>query len=188
MTLREAFADRLKRRSAIAAHLQMLSSLASECARVTEFGVNHGHSTIALLHGLANSASAEVRELESFDIADFRFEAPALPQNVRWRFLRRDTAKLARIEETDLLFIDSLHTCAHVHAELKHHARVTRYIVFHDTITFGSVGEDMQAPGLTHAIFDFLVRHNFEWRVRYHNPESHGLLVLERFYTPGRLR
>lgn len=188
MTLNEAFADRLKRRSAIAAHLQLLSSLASECARVTEFGVNHGHSTVALLHGLAHSAAADVRELQSFDIADYRFEPPALPGNVRWQFRRTDTAKLTGLAETDLLFIDSLHTCEQVQAELKHHYRVTRYLVFHDTITFGSVGEDLQHPGITHAVFDFLARHGFEWRVRYHNPSSHGLLVLERFYAPARLR
>lgn len=188
MTLNEAFADRLKRRSAMAAHLQLLSALAAECAHATEFGVHFGHSTIALLHGLSQSAAAPQRELVSFDIADYQFETPALPQNVRWQFKRCDTAKLPRLAETDLLLIDSLHTAAHVAAELKHHARVGRYLVFHDTITFGSMGEDLQPPGITHAIFDFLARFGFEWRVRYHNPESHGLLVLERFYAPARLR
>lgn len=188
MTLNESFADRLKRRSAIAAHLPMLSALASECAHVTEFGVNHGHSTIALLHGLSQSAAAPERELVSFDVANYQFAPPSLPQNVRWKFNQCDTAKLPRLAETDLLFIDSLHTAAHVAAELKHHARVARYIAFHDTVTFGSMGEDLQAPGITHAIFDFLARFGFEWRIRYHNPESHGLLVLERFYAPARLR
>lgn len=186
MTLADAFADRLQRRSAMAAHLQVLSSLASECAHVTEFGVHFGHSTVALLHGLSNSRSTAMRRLVSYDIEAYSFDAPELPPGLEWKFNRADTSKVSALEATDLLLIDSLHTCAHVQAELKHHSRVARYIVLHDTITFGSIGEDLQCPGLTHAIYAFLATHSYDWRVRYHNPESHGLLVLERIGAHSR--
>lgn len=178
MTLAENYLDRLQRRSDMAAHLPRLVDLARRCTHATEFGVRLGHSTIALLHGLAAGKAPAM--LVSSDIAAPRFEHPELRGTcVVWDFRRADTAKLADIAETDLLFIDTLHTCAQVQAELRHHARVRRWIAFHDTITFGSQGEQGQ-PGITHAIYQFLGQHADEWRVRSHNPVSHGLLVLER--------
>lgn len=47
------------------------------------------------------------------------------------------------MEPTDLLLIDSLHTYQQALAEMQmHHHRVRRYIVLHDTETFGEIGED----------------------------------------------
>lgn len=179
MNLIESFNDRLRRRSAMAEHLPMLCALAEQCARATEFGVHYGHSTIGLLCGLANSRAAGVRSLDSYDIADYQFTPPELPEDVRWQFHRKDTAQLLTLPETDLLFVDSRPTAAHVRAELQHHRSVTRYIIFHDTVTCGTAGEDGE-PGINEAIYEFLAQRRLEWRVRYHTPKSHGLLVIER--------
>lgn len=177
MTLVENYLDRLNRQSAMAAHLPRLAALARRCSHATEFGVRIGHSTIALLHGFSPGISDCA--LASYDIAPPRFAPPPLRPGLVWHFHRADTALLADIAPTDLLFIDTLHTCAQVQAELKHHARVNRWIAFHDTITFGTLGERGE-PGITHAIYQFLSLHGDAWRVASHNPVSHGLLVLER--------
>lgn len=83
------------------------------------------------------------------------------------------------MEETDLLMIDSLHTYAHAAAEMAmHHHRVRRYIVLHDTETFGQRGED-GGLGLWPAVEEFLAVHP-EWRIRNRFYHDNGLTVLER--------
>ena len=67
MNLADDYKDRLGRNSDMAAHLPTLALLATRCKHVTEFGVRLGHSTIALLQGLAERG--EHGCLTSYDIA-----------------------------------------------------------------------------------------------------------------------
>ena len=96
-----------------------------------------------------------------------------------------------------MLFIDSLHTFGQCQKELLLHARrVSTHLVFHDTITFGSVGADgetgnqlwpyrrgMSVPleflGIRPAI-DWLMVEDPSWQIEAHYVYSHGLLVLRR--------
>lgn len=175
--------------SAMSAHLPRLRALAEGCALAVEFGVKRGGSSAALLLGAAR--------VISYDIVATR-EAKALAEAAggRWSY-RLSDSRTAPIEPCDLLFVDSLHTYAQVAAELDRHAdAVRRWLVFHDTITFGSVGADgesgqhlwtyrpgepmpLTALGIRPAIDALMIR-DPSWYLAAHHVDSHGLLVLER--------
>ena len=174
------FAARSRAGSDISDHLPALSGLAAECSTATEFGVRSGNSTIALLHGLAVAGAGS---LTSYDQQPHQIEhLPPLPPFVTWRFHLADTGALEAIEPTDLLFIDTLHTCAQVRAELVHAPHVRKYLVFHDTVLFGWRDEAPgDGPGICQAIFAFLAtEEGRKWEVLHHAPHNNGLLTLRR--------
>jgi hypothetical protein len=155
-------------------HLPTLSRYASCCRHVTEFGTRTGVSTLALLRGLPE-------RLVAYDW-DRRPEVERLAelarlQGVDFSFRQEDTRR-ADLDETDLLFIDTYHTRAQLEAELAAGERVRRYLIFHDTETFGEEGED-GGEGLWPGIAAF-VRRNPTWCLLAHHPANHGLTVLWR--------
>jgi cephalosporin hydroxylase len=156
-------------------HLPTLFTLANECDHVTEFGVRWGASTTAFLASKARLVSYDIDQhpaaLHLFELA--REEGKAA------EFKIGNTLKIERIFETDMLFIDTLHTYAQLRHELfTFHSSVGKYIALHDTVTFGEKGED-GGPGLIPAIWDFLTT-SPEWRIKEHHTNNNGLTVLER--------
>jgi hypothetical protein len=88
------------------------------------------------------------------------------------------------IEETDLLFIDTWHVYGQLKEELRRHGgKVRKYIVVHDTTTFGQRGETEGHAGLWPAVEEFLAAGTFAIKVRYQN--NNGLTVLERRQRAG---
>jgi hypothetical protein len=88
------------------------------------------------------------------------------------------------IDETDILFIDTLHDEGQVRKELELHAsKVKKWIMFHDVISFGHSEEsgNKVGRGLHPAITDFMAAHK-EWTEEAYFPFSHGLLVLRRVH------
>lgn len=84
---------------------------------------------------------------------------------------------IADLPENDLLFIDTKHTAEHLTEELNTYApRCRRFIVLHDTETFGERGEN-GSLGLRFAIADFCDAHP-QWAVIDHTKDQHGLTVL----------
>jgi hypothetical protein len=157
-------------------HLEVLSRLSSLCKHVTEFGVGSGNSTIALLFGRPNAVI-------SYDIQPCMFvdvlTSAAAEAGVRFQFLLADVLKI-RIEPTDLLFIDTLHTFDQLSSELRVHAScVKRFIVMHDTSIFGDFGEARMTVGLWPAIAGFLHGCS-DWRLSFYFTNNNGLTVLER--------
>ena len=146
----------------------MLRLLARTCSHITEFGVRSGNSTVAFLAGLPVGG-----RLSSYDCQPPPFTGPS-----EWAFHRARTDELADIEETDLVFFDTLHTYAQLRAELRHGNQARQWLVFHDTVTFGTVGED-GGQGLMPAIHEFLEA-NPHWRTFAACQHNNGLLVLER--------
>ncbi len=175
--------------SAITAHLPRLRALAEGLPLAVEFGVKRGASSSALLLG--------ARHVISYDLVSTP-EARALAEAAgdRWTYLIADS-RTATIPACDLLFIDSLHTFDQLDVELRQHADMAgRYLAFHDTITFGSIGArgesgdwlwtptrgqtmPASALGIRPAIDALLIR-DPSWHVVAHYVDSHGLLVLER--------
>ena len=165
-------------------HLALLRELAAKCDHVTEFGMRGGVSTLALL-------AAQPKELISWDLNPYAVvsqrAADLLSVAGRTYFQPRvgDTRAIAVIEPTDLLFIDTLHTARQLQAELARHAdpvrgTVRRYLVFHDTATFGMVGEDGSTPGLRAAIREFQKYVSFPlWQLHTDRQNCNGLVVLE---------
>lgn len=139
------------------------------CKTVVEFGVRSGNSTACFLAGGA--------EVYSYDIIPPTFVCDP-DAAARWHFEQTDTATLQAIPDCDLLLIDTAHNREQVRAELKHHASVRKFIVFHDVIKWGWGGE-ADLPGINYAIWDFLMEHP-EWRVHEYLKDEWGLLILKR--------
>ena len=175
--------------TAIAAHLPRLRNLAIGCDVAQEFGVKRAASSAALLMG--------AEYVISYDVVPTR-EARDLEALVgrRWSY-RIEDSRTAVPTPCDLLFVDSLHTFDQCRAELERHAdSVKRWLVFHDTVTFGSfgaygetgrhartyqVGQSCPLPflGIRPAIDALMIR-DPTWQIAAHYTDSHGLLVLER--------
>ncbi len=181
---REAlYADACARPSDINEHLSKLRELASQCKHVTEFGTRGGVSTIALL-------AAQPDYLVTWDI-DPSATAGAFNRFLAVRGLvgktyfqpRVGNTLFARIERTDMLFIDTLHTYRQLAQELSLHAwRVRKYLAFHDTVTFGSRGEDGHTPGLRQAIDEFVFKEwtqKNRWEPIVDAKNNNGLVVLQ---------
>lgn len=176
MNITELFLQRAKTPSDINEHMPVLALLAAAYPHITEFGVRTGNSTISFLAGFSMSGRRG-SVLASYDIN--QHSVPSVPLlGIDWRFTQADTAKLASIEDTNVLFVDTLHTYAQVKAELKHAKSVTNFIVFHDTVLFGENGENGE-PGIQGAIGEFLAN-NPEWHVFTHYENNNGLLILRR--------
>ncbi len=181
-------------------HLPLLRELATSVSRVTEFGVRQGNSTRAFL-----AAGVRLRSYDltlDGDLQTLFDRARAAGRDVSYQ--QADVLKVD-IEETDLLFIDTRHTYQQLSLELKRHAdKARRYMVFHDTDTFGVMDEPECGPprtrlsrmvprmmrkntapppvrgGLLPAILRHLAEQSGDWRVKTHLTHNNGLTVIER--------
>ena len=157
-------------------HLPTLTRLASECRRVTEMGTRGANSTTAFL-------AARPERLTAYDVQRHpevaALEDLARRAGIPFEFIQADVLA-ADIEETDLLFIDTLHVYEQTRQELRRHApKVRKFLVFHDIVSFGSHGETPGAAGIWPAIEGFLDAHP-EWTLAERHDNNNGLAVLRR--------
>ena len=164
-------------------HMPTLKKYASECSHVTEMGVRSVVSTWALLE-------ARPDILRSYDIAEppaqhmYHAYRWASENNIDFDFRLNDVLKI-EIEQTDMLFIDTWHIYDQLKSELAIHPKnVDKYIAFHDTTTFGNVGEPhydgkTDHKGLMPAINEFLEK-NTEWVMHEQFTNNNGLTVIKR--------
>lgn len=166
--------------SDISEHVPTLRRLASECGHVTEFGVRSGNSTRAIMAGRPGRlVSYDITENEYVQGLFKQFQAEGYPYD----YIIADVLEVD-IDQTDMLFIDTWHAYDQLILELSANAaKVTRYIVMHDTVTYGLDGEKCyhKEPknGLLAAIGEFLVN-NRDWHVIEHYQNNNGLTVLEK--------
>jgi hypothetical protein len=171
-TLADLYQKACSTPSDIHEHVPTLYELASQCRHVTELGTRTGVSTTALLF-------AQPDKLVCYDKLKY-------PQVERLRVLAGRTqfhihqadVLAVEIEPTDLLFIDTFHVYEQLREELRRHGpKVQKYIVLHDTTTFGERGEIQGQRGLWPAVEEFLAQGRFRLRQRFTN--NNGLTVLE---------
>jgi hypothetical protein len=180
--LERRFQAAVAAQSDIAEHLPLLRRLADECEHVTELGLRWANgSTLAFLAAQPSvviSWDISPRAIISQPVADLVVEC----EESRTSFQPRVGSSLDVILElTDLLFIDTYHVHRQLEAELTRHGeRARKYLIFHDTATFGRVGEDGTTPGLRAAIQDFQMNHFPLWRVHTDTDACNGLIVLVR--------
>lgn len=165
----------------IAHYMETLRKYASECKHVIEFGVNQVNSTYALLAARPKkvvSVDIDLHVKPTKNVPEFRKVNLWLiwamhlcaEEKVNFVAIQADSVKLD-IEPTELLFIDSLHTKAHLRAELtKHKDLVSKYIIFHDTTLFS---KQLMPP-----IQELLDEGDFE--VAEHLKDKPGLMVIKR--------
>lgn len=167
-------------------HLPTLKRYAEECSHITEMGVRYVVSTWAFL-------SARPRKIVSYDILiglnmelfnnninELTIQAQKI--GVDFSFIKTDVLDI-EIEETDLLLIDTYHEYNQIKQELKLHAnKVKKYLIFHDTTTFGLLGETFKTPntiGIWPAIQEFL-NENSSWILKEKFENNNGLTILEK--------
>ena len=155
-------------------HIPILSEYSSRCERVTEMGA--GRSTWGLLHG-------RPKWMRSYDVRLLDMESQrkaAAPAGIDFAFVVGSSLE-AEIEETDLLFIDTIHDYTQLGLELgRHSPRVRKYILMHDTETYGSRNETTGIGlGLWPAVSDFLMLHS-EWLLEQRLSNNNGLTILAR--------
>jgi hypothetical protein len=168
-------------------HMDTLARYARGCEHITEMGVRTVVSTWAFL-------AAMPRKLVCIDINPVPIEHAqrlAAAAGIELEFRQGDTGDEAFvIEETDLLFIDTWHVYDQLKREFDLHAeRARKYIVLHDTTTFGREGEGFtydcaarparRRKGLWPAIEEFLLQ-NREWELWEKFAHNNGLTVLAR--------
>jgi hypothetical protein len=177
--------------SSINEHLDLLYQLASECGAVAEFGVDIGQSTTAFLMAQPSLLLSydPVRKPELNELltgCEYRYEiGGAGPKGfrtqigrTRWDFTLADS-KTILLPEVDLLLIDSSHHYDQAKAELDlHHSRVRQWILLHDIVAYGEVGE-AGLGGIIPAINWFLESHP-EWAIQDWLLHNNGMAVLKR--------
>jgi hypothetical protein len=157
-------------------NLPILHNLAKECNHITEMGVRTGVSTRAFLNTNAT--------LQSYDIvlndSVIKLFELAKKQGKKVQYTRADVLNI-EIQDTDLLFIDTLHTYQQLKRELALHGnKAKKWIAFHDTYTYGLAGEDQKdKKGLLSAIIEFIID-NPHWQFKIYNTKNNGITVLER--------
>lgn len=186
------YEEKLNTKSDINEHLSTLKQYADECNTIVEMGVRSLVSTWAFL-------VSKPRTLISLDIENpSKFggnidEVYSLSNNVGINFKFVESSSLTYdMPLSDLLFIDTWHDYLQLKKELyRHHKNVKKYIILHDTNTFGYRDEseyenyheqrnETNLPkGLCPAIDEFL-NENKEWVLWERKPNNNGLTVLKK--------
>lgn len=170
-------------------HLPILKKYAEKYNHITEMGTRWGSSTLAFLMGNPN-------KLISYDIVS----TPEIEHIINlcnsseynFDFILGDTLTI-EIEETDVLFIDTLHTYNQLKEELhRHSTKVRNHIILHDTISFRFTDEEIYShashiiknssklkTGLFNAVKDFIFE-NKDWYIEKEYTNNNGLMILSR--------
>ncbi len=198
MNLEQLYRIRCEQPSSIHLHLPTLRKYAEQCNKVTELGVQGGVSTTAFL-------AAQPQVVHSYDIkfdlcllnligagtvvGAFSTDFTMVFNDTVWKYFLADSIKI-EIGQTDLLFIDTLHTYIQLREELAmHHSKVNKWIILHDTESYGEHSEGWQdivnpsaeqVAGLNRAIKEFIDENYKQWKELEVFKINNGLTVLER--------
>jgi len=178
--LEEIYNEKCLTYSDISEHLPTLKKYTEECEHVTEMGVRYVISTYAFMMGKPKKLiSIDILPVENFGINREDLKKLALENGVEFNFIVGDTTKI-EIEETDLLFIDTWHVYHQLIKELTLHGNKSRkYIILHDTTTFGEYGECNEGEGLWKAVEEFL-NLNSNWILEKKYTNNNGLTILKK--------
>lgn len=174
MKIEEHYNNQCQTSSDINEHLPTLKRYAEECEHITEMGVRWIVSTWAFLMG-------NPKKMVSYDIDAINLDLineSLVGTDIDFTFIQSSTLDVT-IEETDLLFLDTDHTYEQVKGELMRHGNKSKkYIIFHDTTTFGEVGM-YGSRGIWHSIQEFL-QENSHWTLHEKFENNNGLTILKR--------
>lgn len=187
--LKELFTWMKSQKRDLEQHADKLYELASKCNHVTEISTRR-EGTIALLAGLMTGDSLQRKpagDKEAKPVAKFisyntefydgTYSLMKAYGGPSFLSSHLQTHEIAEIEETDLLFIDTIHTGKVLAEELrKFGPKVRKYIVMHDTKQYADRGEDGK-DGMFSALQPWLEA-NPTWFPVYHAEHQYGLTVL----------
>jgi hypothetical protein len=172
-------------------HINTLYQYGKKCSHITEMGVRWVSSTWPLIY-------SNPKKMISYDIVrDNNINEVielAKEYNIDYNFIESDVLNIT-IEPTELLFIDTLHTYNQLSLELERHSEnVSKYIILHDTTTFGNNDEfiyehasniiksiNSEKRGLISAVNDFLLTtEGKKWSIEEIFTNNNGLTILKR--------
>lgn len=165
-------------------HLPTLRKYATGCDSIFEMGTRSGLSTHALILGKPK----RFRYLDIDPNCNMpEFNKQAKLEGIDCEFIHHDSMTYDMTEGTDLLFIDTCHNFQILREELRRHApNVSKYIIMHDTTTFGFRDEsphhhsDHNTKGLYWAMMDFVTSNIRQWIILEKFNNNNGLTVLSR--------
>lgn len=166
-------------------HLPTIKKYSEGCDTIVELGVRVIVSTWAFLAGNPKKLiSIDIRHPSQHNTPPpcplEGVYAAASECGIDFEF-RQENTLINEIPECDLLFIDTYHTYYQLRAELDRHANKSKkYIVMHDTVSFGSMGED-GGIGLQLAVTEFL-SNNKNWVIDQVYTNNNGLTILRRVH------
>ena len=176
------FMESCTKMSDINEHLPTIRKHAEECDIVVELGVRYVVSTWALVAAKPKRLiSVDIKHPSEFGASDVidKVSVACAEQGTQFEFVLGDSRKV-ELPEHDLLFIDTLHDYEVLKEELANQSAKTRkYIIFHDTTTFGNRNESGGGKGLNPAISEFLSV-NPKWSVKHVFTNNNGLTVLQK--------
>lgn len=169
----EKFEEIKVTKSDIYQHLEKVFQLTLGCNIAVCLGLARGEAAFALalscnkVFVLDENPSSEIETIVSEYFTN------------KFKVLRQNTHEPIEFDEIDVLFIDSIHTAETVKNELIAHAhKVKKYIIFHDTYTFGNIGED-GGEGILEPIANFMLE-NEEWKVISTENINNGMIILAK--------
>lgn len=192
--------------SQMSEYIKVLAEYAQGCEHITEMGVAIVCSTWAWLSAKPKRLVSvdidhlcpvgEVREVAKDLGIDFEFVAGDTNHGVtaelnkhcpwlnnmehRGEWDKGNSIPYYNCEPTDLLFIDTYHHYESLKKEFELHApKARKYIVLHDTVTFGSRGEGNDHKGLMPAVKEFLDA-NPQWQTEKEFTSKPGLYIMKR--------
>jgi hypothetical protein len=191
-TLIDYFEEKKNTPSDINEHLETFKKYGEECDTVIEMGIRGIFSTWGFMMG-------KPKKLIGIDITHPQFFGSDIDEifrlakenNIEYEFRLQNTLT-CDIEECDLLFIDTWHDYLQLKKELfRHHSKVKKYIIFHDTVSYGftnesnyeNYGEEREETnlpkGLNHAINEFCF-HNPNWCIHEIFTNNNGVTILKK--------
>lgn len=187
-TLKQKYQTLINTPSDINEHLPTLKKYAEECDHITEMGVRWIVSTYAFLIGKPKTLiSIDIQSPNTWGASLAPVQMYALEEDINFNFVLGNTLEID-IEPTDLLFIDTWHAYKQLKGELeRHHSKVNKYIILHDTSNFEFHDEDSYEAwgwkgdnkGIWPAIEEFL-HTNPEWVIHERYTNNNGLTILKR--------
>ena len=187
----EYFEEKKNIISDINEHLETFKKYSEECDVVIEMGVRGIISTWAFMIGKPKKMiSIDITHPSEFGGNIEEVYRLAEENNIEYEFRLADTLT-CNIEDCDLLFIDTWHDYLQLKKELhRHHDKVKKYIIFHDTVSFGFRNEnpyknyneeqEYNLPkGLISAINEFCLA-NPNWYIHERFANNNGITILKR--------
>lgn len=173
-------------------HLITLKQYAEKCNDVTEMGTRHVVSTWAFIEAKPKKIRCYDLIYDYYKPSEFIVNKTCDEYGIDFKFISGDTLEID-IEDTDLLFIDTLHTHDQLLGELRKHSKnVRKWIILHDTTLFGFRDESIYeksseiikkttktGSGLLQAVDTFL-NESKKWSIKEVFTNCNGLTILEK--------
>ena len=173
-------------------HLETFKRYSSECETIVEMGVRSIISTWAFVMGQPKKMiSIDFQHPEIFGGNINEVYRICSDLGIDYEFKLENTLE-CEIEQCDLLFIDTWHDYLQLKSELyRHHSKVNKYIILHDTYSFGFKDEDLYSEydmgrkennlpkGLILAVDEFLL-YNPQWFIFERFANNNGITILKR--------